>query len=350
MKAMNHSLFLRGLVFCLLVTSTFLPAFAKAQPTSASQPVSAKDFFKGKRIKLVTPNSPGGTTDTVARILAKFTPAYLGADMYIVNDTAGGGLVAENNFYSNTTPDGLTLMADVTGGFIPSWQMGMKGIQYDITKFEYLGATKRGPLALVVDDKSPFTSINELRKSTKEIKFSSGSPGSLIGLGSVASLEILGVKGFVISGFQGQGGRFLAVRKGEVDATVLGPEWALTEKTAKILCLLSSQKYIPLPNLPCIADFVPLTDYHKTLLNALVPDITCFMAPPGTPKDRVEFLRKAVASIYADKEFQDTVVKITPPWQGTYTGEELNALTLALAKTRDADRATYQKLITKYIK
>jgi tripartite-type tricarboxylate transporter receptor subunit TctC len=350
MKAIHHNLFLRGLVVGLLFIGVLLPACAAAQSTSTSQQVSAKDFFKGKRIKLVVPNTPGSTTDTVARIMASVVPAHLGADMYIFNDTAAGGLVAENNFYSTATPDGLTLMADVTGGFCPPWQMGMAGVQYDITKFEYLGATKRGPLALAVDAKSPYTSINELRKSTKEIKISIAAPGSLVGLAAIASLEILGVKGFIISGFSGTAGRWLAVQKGETDVTILTPEWALTEKTPKILCLLSSQKYAPLPNLPSIADFIPLTDYHKTLLNALVPDITCFIAPPGTPKDRVEFLRKVVASVFADKEFQEKVTKIMPPWQGSYTGEELNALTLALAKTRDADRATYQKLIKQLIK
>ena len=350
MKVKNRTLLFCGLVVGLLSISTLLPACANAQSMQAKQSVSAKDFFKGKRIKLIVPNAPGGATDSTARIVASFMPAYLGADMYVVNDATGGGLLAENSFYSNTAPDGLTLIADVTGGLFPPWQMGMAGVQYDITKFEYLGATKRAPLSLVVDAKSPYTSINELRKSSKEIRLSATSPGSLIGLASVASLEILGVKGFVVSGFSGTANRWLAVQKGETEATVLTTEWALTEKTPKILSLLSSQKYAPLPNLPCLADLMPLTDYHKALLNALAPDITCFIAPPGTPKDRVEFMRQAFASVFADKGFQSTIVKIMPPWQGSYTGEELSTLTAALAKSRTHDRAIYEKLIKQYIK
>jgi len=90
-------------VLCLVVFAVWASSTAIAE--------SADPFYKGKTIKVLVSSSPGGGTDTVARLVSRFLPKYLpgNPETYVQNMPAGGGLVANNYFYRVSKPDGLTL-------------------------------------------------------------------------------------------------------------------------------------------------------------------------------------------------------------------------------------------------
>jgi tripartite-type tricarboxylate transporter receptor subunit TctC len=73
---------------------------------------SAATSFKGKVITIVVPSSPGGGTDTLARLIAIHVPKFLPGNPAIVvrNMDAAGGLTAANYVYA-AKPNGLTLLA-----------------------------------------------------------------------------------------------------------------------------------------------------------------------------------------------------------------------------------------------
>lgn len=75
----------------------------------------AKNDYPNKPIQLIVPAPPGGTTDTVARILAEVAPQYLPnlQSMVVVNKPGGSNTIGVAEVYK-AKPDGYTL------GFIPS--------------------------------------------------------------------------------------------------------------------------------------------------------------------------------------------------------------------------------------
>jgi hypothetical protein len=91
-------------------------AWAIRAPRAAAQ--SGKAYYEGKTIKVLVSSSPGGGTDTTARLVAQFLPKYLpGQPQTLVqNMPGGGGTIANNYFTANGKNDGLMLFQDSSSG------------------------------------------------------------------------------------------------------------------------------------------------------------------------------------------------------------------------------------------
>jgi len=63
----------------------------------------------------------------------------------VENQTSASGLVARNNFYNTAKPDGLNLLLEPTGSIMGDWAMSSSGVNYDITKLQYLGGLNGVP-------------------------------------------------------------------------------------------------------------------------------------------------------------------------------------------------------------
>jgi putative tricarboxylic transport membrane protein len=86
-------------------------------------------FYQGKTIKLVLGAEPGGSGDTRSRVVASFLRKYI-----------PGNRKAANYLFNVVRPDGLTI-GNVSSGVVTSAVLGETGVQYDIDKFHFLGAT-----------------------------------------------------------------------------------------------------------------------------------------------------------------------------------------------------------------
>jgi tripartite-type tricarboxylate transporter receptor subunit TctC len=58
-----------------------------------------------------------------------------------------------------------------------------------------------------------------------------------------------------------------------------------------------------------------------------------YFAPPGTPSDRVEILRRAFDATMKDPEFLAAAAKAKAPVDGPMTGEQVSAIVNRLAST-----------------
>ena len=98
-----------------------------------------------------------------------------------------------------------------------------------------------------------------------------------------------------------------------------------------------------IPNVPKMIDFAK-TDEQKKFVQIVIHDANDysrpFAVPPGTPKDRVEILRKAFQETMKDKEFLAEIDKMQLTLDPT-TGEELTA---AVAGSSKLDQDTLAKL------
>ena len=94
----------------------FAPAIAAAvfslwQPLAQAQ---ANDDFPNKPVKMVVPFSPGGSTDVIARLVAKEMSRTLGQTVVIENKDGASGAIA-TDFVVKAAPDGYTLCYCTTG-------------------------------------------------------------------------------------------------------------------------------------------------------------------------------------------------------------------------------------------
>jgi tripartite-type tricarboxylate transporter receptor subunit TctC len=335
------------LVFSILAAAATSPA-----ATSTADP-SLKSFYAGKLLKITVPQKPGANTDTIARIAAKYLAKSLGVKGAVENVTSASGLVARNNFYNTAKPDGLNLLMEPHGSIMGDWAMSSSGVNYDITKLHYLGSLKRGPMVITASPKGPYKTIQDMMNSKTELKFAAMAPGSLITLSNMAAAEILGLNAKIITGYTGATERALAIAQGEVAGAVVQVEWAeiqAKEGQLTILVQIRADRDSNYIDTPSLGDVVKLTDYHKSLLAAVIPDGTMVAAPPGTPADKVQFLRDIFAAIFADKGFQGDIVKAMPPWLGALSGDDVTNIANNVAKNKPKFVNAYADLTKKYVK
>lgn len=92
-------------LWLLAVSFAFLAA-----PASGA---SVEDFYKGKAIRIVAGQPPGGATDTNARLLQKVLSKYIPGNPNIVieNKPGGGSMLAANTVYNTEAKDGTVIAA-----------------------------------------------------------------------------------------------------------------------------------------------------------------------------------------------------------------------------------------------
>ncbi len=126
--------------------------------------------------------------------------------------------------------------------------------------------------------------------------------------------KILGLdKLKIITGYPGTREAVLALERGEIAGRVwdmegiraFRPQW-LTDGAINILAQLAPQRMPEVPaGVPMARDFIPNEDDRRALDVIFLPTLLArpYIAPPGTPPDRLAALRKAFMTTFADPEF-----------------------------------------------
>src|SRR5262249_20226096 len=93
--------------------------------------VLAQSNWPSKAVTLVVPYAPGGYTDSVGRITARFLEKDLGATIVVENKPGAGGIIG-TQFVAKSAPDGYTLCVCSVGAV--SVAPVAQKVQYDPRK------------------------------------------------------------------------------------------------------------------------------------------------------------------------------------------------------------------------
>lgn len=154
-----------------LLTLALLPAFWQAPAGAQDWPV--------KPVRLIVPFPPGGTADTLGRLVAqKLSEAF--KQSFVVENHGGAGGIIGSEIVAKATPDGYTL--DVSG--VASHVIAPllhKTMPYDPMKdFTHIALFGGPPGVLVVNPSLPVHDLKEFIAYAKANpgKLSFGSPGN----------------------------------------------------------------------------------------------------------------------------------------------------------------------------
>ncbi len=138
----------------------------------------AQDAFPSRPIKIVVPFPPGGSSDSVARLLANGMKDKLGQPV-IVENKAGAGTIIGTEAVARSPADGYTMLWMTTPFAIN--ESLYKQRPYDTFKdFTPLIDVVSNPLVMIVNPKSPANTVKELIALAKKApgKLSYGSSGN----------------------------------------------------------------------------------------------------------------------------------------------------------------------------
>ncbi len=294
----------------IAVTAGFVLIF------TAPRPSSADDFYKGKTIRFVVGLAPGGGYDLSARTVGRHIGKHIPGNPNIVveNMTGAGSTRAANYTYNSAKPDGL-FVGIWNSALILRQALGDKAMLFDARKFGWIGAPTVGTPHCSIMAHTGLKSLKDVLATSREIKMGSTGPGSTYDDTPRVLNQTIGTKFKIVSGYEGSGPIYVAMRRKEIDGGCWG--WESARTTARsLLDATGDEKLIPflihrrepdpeVKDLPLMPEIIKGEDNlsaYKTWVGTYEFQRP-FMVPPSTLKERLQLLRKGFADTMKDPEF-----------------------------------------------
>jgi tripartite-type tricarboxylate transporter receptor subunit TctC len=286
--------------------------------TLAVAPAHAADavetFYKSKTIQVLVGFGPGGGYDLYARTLARYMGKHIPGNPTLVpqNMPGAGGIKAMNYLYNVARKDG-TVMGTFARGLVVEPLLGhTDGIQFEATKFSWIGSVTNEVSVCAFWSTSPVKSWEDMKTKPHKIGGSAAGADSDVFPNVLKNIFHLPTK--LVTGYAGGGTDIiLGMERGEVDGRC-GWSWSSMQSQSKalldgkkvdVVIQLALEKHEDLPNVPLVMD-LPASDEDKAALKLIISRQSIarpFAAPPGVPADRVAALRAAFDATMRDPEF-----------------------------------------------
>jgi tripartite-type tricarboxylate transporter receptor subunit TctC len=273
------------------------------------------EFYRGKSVRIVVGFSAGGGFDTYARAIARHLSKYIPGNPNVVveNMTGAGSLIAANHVYKVAKPDGLTI-GHFIGGFFLGQVLGQPGIEFDARKFEFIGAPVSDHVVCALTKASGITSVEKWMASKTPVKMGGLAPGTSTPDNATRIFKAaLGLPIQVVTGYKGTADVRLAADGGELAGGCWGWDsisvtWRKGLDSGDVVVVLQANRktHPDLPNVPQAIKLAKTEESRRMIDVGIHNDsdiVRTYTLPPGTPKDRVQILRKAFEATLKDPEF-----------------------------------------------
>jgi tripartite-type tricarboxylate transporter receptor subunit TctC len=287
---------------------------------------AAPQSFPSKPITMVVGFEPGGGTDTVARVVAKFLGDNIGQQVLVENRAGAGGNIAVD-YTIKSAPDGYTIVLANVGSLT---------VNPHLMKLAYDPMRDLAPVTMAVvfpniivtnPSRMPAKTLAEFIKIAKErpntVTFGSsgvGGAGHLAG----ALLEEMAHVQLVHVPYKGGGPAMRGLLGGEVDCYISTPVAALPHiKAGKVIAIASTgaKRSTALPDVPTIAES-GYPGYEAVNWYA-------YLAPAATPRPVIDYLNREIGKVLRDPKAASLLDKqgvdpepTTPEALGAYMKRE----------------------------
>ncbi len=262
----------------LMVALSVLSAAASAQT----------GVFPSKAIRIVIPVPPGGSIDTVMRVIAPRVSESIGQSV-VLETRPGASTNLGMEFVARAPGDGYTLLAN-TVGLVANVSLFSK-LGFDPEKdFAALCLIASSPSLIAVHPSVPAKNIGELialaKKNPNTIKFGTAGAGGLTHLAVELLASQTGTK-FAHVPYKGGGPALIALMSGEVDMSALAVVAAagyVNSNRMRVLAVTSTKRLAMLPNVPTVAESgVPQHEFNSWV---------GVVAPVATPAPAIKILNE----------------------------------------------------------
>jgi tripartite-type tricarboxylate transporter receptor subunit TctC len=249
--------------------------------------------YPTRPITLIVPFPPGGSTDTIARIMADKMKSSLGQSVIIENVGGAGGSIAVGRV-ARAAPDGYTID-------IGQWDTHVGSIIYNLTydlqtDFTPIGLMSINPQLMLAQKNLPASNLNEL------VALMKAKPGEVKFVNQNAAAQVTGIlmekqTGTIVNyiPYRGAGPAMTDLISGQVDLLVVQAAVSLPQLragTIKSIANLSPKRSPSMPDIP--------TSDEGGVPGLYMSGWFGFFGPKGMPKDVVDKLNAAMVAALAD--------------------------------------------------
>lgn len=249
---MKRQQFLRTLIATALL-GVSAASMAQAWPT--------------RSVKLIIPFPPGGTLDTVGRMLAQKLTEQTGQSFFVENKPGGQGMIG-GDAVAKAPADGYTLLFNAST--FTTAPMTVKSAPYDVTRdFVPVALVAKAPLSIAINKNLPVQDLKGLiaygKANPGKLSFAIGSTGSAGHL-STELLRRSGNLDLLIVPYKGTAPAFQDLIGGQISGFVdpiLGSFNYYKSGMLKVIAVTSAARVSTLPEVPTVGETIPGYEFYS---------------------------------------------------------------------------------------
>lgn len=293
------------------------------------QAVWASDFYQGKRLTLLINFAAGGPTDMEGRLLARHLGKHIpGNPTIIVQNMDGGGGAIGTNYLGEIAPKDGTVLGYLTG---PAWRYVSvrEKARVDFLSYNVIAYQPGTSVYYVRTDTAPGLKSGADILKAENLVMGGLAADSSKDLLERLTMDMLGVKYRMVTGYPGNSGARLALQRGEINMFVESPP---AYRSVIEPGLVAKGEVIPLfydpgwngtqyssPNQVRGLDMPPFPEFYEKVkgqkpsgkhwdiyrhilaINGAMQRMVVF--PPDVPEAARTAVRHAIQQFESDKEF-----------------------------------------------
>jgi tripartite-type tricarboxylate transporter receptor subunit TctC len=231
-------------------TAAFLACVSIAGAAAAQE-------WPSKPVRVIVTSSPGGGTDTYARLMGASLTQQLKSQFVVENRAGASGNIGAE-MVAKATPDGYTILVSSSPSLIINPSL-YKNLPYNAERdFTPVAQGVITPLIWVVHPSLQVRTLRDLVAAGKEnpgkVPYGSAGAGSLTNLGVLLFAEVAGVSYLHIP-YKGLGPAFPGLLSGDIKFILADVGTSLPHvRAGKIHAIAISERIKQLPNVPSVTE------------------------------------------------------------------------------------------------
>lgn len=271
---------------------------------AGAAPAGAQEAYPSRPITLVIPFPPGGSADTIGRLLGKRLADQLGQPV-VIDNRAGAGTAVGAGYAAKAPADGYTLFLSSGSTFTLNPAI-RSNLPYDPVKsFDPIGIVARIPLILIANKDVPVGNVKEfvaaVKSSPSKYAYASFGSGTTSHFTAEIILQAIGAKMLHVP-YKGSAPAMTDLIGGQVPFSVDTVTAALPHLKAgkiKAIAVTTAKRSSQLPAVPTFAEAgYPDVDADTWIM---------VVAPKGTPAPVRARLEKALATMLAQADTKEAL-------------------------------------------
>lgn len=294
----------------MLTKRTLLSIAAGALALTVAAPVIAQDAFPEKPVRLIVPYSPGGGTDTTARIVADNMKEYLGQPVVVENRPGASGTVG-TLLATQAEADGYTILFGIQATLALNPSLFKSATYNSKEDFSGIAVISESPYVVTVPGDSEISDYEGFAAAaTENLTMANGGSAALLAARLLARQADLS---FTNIPYSGSGDAISDILAGRVNAMISSPVSVLPHVESgalKPILVTSTDRYAALPDTPT-ADELGFDGFNVVGWYSVV-------APAGVPQERLDVLSDAFNKTIANPDVQAKLesIGVTPSRRG----------------------------------
>jgi tripartite-type tricarboxylate transporter receptor subunit TctC len=289
---------------------------------AAAAPALAADYYAGKTIDWIVGAPPGGGYDIYARVVARHLGRHIpGEPTVVVKNMPGAGSAKAAQYIQTIAPkDGTSVAGVMPGAIMGPLLDDHSAPMFDPNKVRYVGTANSGTRVCVTLKSGKIQKFEDAQKT--KAKFGGSAPNDSTFEYGYLHKHTSGALWDIVPGYRGTPDMALAMERGEIDG-VCGWDWSsfksqkpdwLKDGKVNVLMQVSIEPHPELTKMGVPTVFQFVKDAEAKNVVELVISQTVFhrsyIAPPETPPEQLDILRKAFDETMADPALLDDAQKL----------------------------------------